>query len=987
MSTLTDAGHPQRPKKKLAAYGKATPKPRPQHAASPSVFNAKAVSEPVTPTAALAPVKDVYDYDFVDEAPPAAAKPAARLPKPLSGARTTAKPAPMSTSSVVATSLPVVKPASSTQRSTIRGAGAAGATGGTAGGARGVKRKPSQITSTSGRPAASAGFSANKHAAPAPASKRQTPSSSPDPIASSSPSSSPYKPARTARAVGTMSAPAPSSPAGASLSQRALKTPPRTLSSIASPLGGRLPSASPGKVRPAAVGPSTSVKNGQKTPRAPAPHQMPFRPLDDYAKDHPSAQKHAAAEKTPRARPPLAAQRSAPAQAQAQQPQPVQRKRRRLIDTLAAQREEQSSSDEDERPRGDVGGVGDDDEDSSQADTDTILSRRRFVRSTPVSEDRGTYMDLESLVTASPGKASVPPSTPATITRTLTARRPGVKFTYNLERTMLAEEPVILGGPQGSDLALLESLLPEPEPKANNAFDFDDDMGGSSQGAIQSIHELRQAGANSRFADELVDIMDRVGVPSTGKPSSARRSALLEMAQKLQEKSFLRHFRDQNAELQLFRNAGRESDVVAGFTLSCIVITLLANGSASHRLLRELRQQKIGDLFATLLDNDADVVALARDRKNNVSNHVRQLLANLKETMRTLAIWKPAPAAPSQLSPRTVSLKALHMFAQQLQSTSGGLGGFDEDDGVLSVPLTKQLFGIFAAASPSADADADADADANNDDDVDRERTSSPALPLLSLRLSDDADAVDVHLALSLLEMHSVAAMQSDIGAEWTRDYIPGIADALGRLLAHQPRGGRRCLTESELLVLKLALNTANNNPDAARCYVDKGLLLQLAELSAVALAAVVRSVKTGEAFASDTLHELLLMLGVMINFSENDPAAAETLVQGGGSAVFNQLGRSFLDGRSIAAEADSEETSQLSVAFAYLSILLGYLCLHDPLDQAFCKLSPSRNLSPLLESIRQFIVVHDQLGKGSDTDHHFTARLRALAHELEVRA
>ena len=74
------------------------------------------------------------------------------------------------------------------------------------------------------------------------------------------------------------------------------------------------------------------------------------------------------------------------------------------------------------------------------------------------------------------------------------------------------------------------------------------------------------------------------------------------------------------------------------------------------------------------------------------------------------------------------------------------------------------------------------------------------------------------------------------------------------------------------------------------------------------------------------------------------------------------------------------------------MSILLGYLCLHDPIYQAFRRLSPSRNLNPLLESIRQFINLHDQLGKAESLEHgadasHFTARLRALAHELEVRA
>ena len=79
-------------------------------------------------------------------------------------------------------------------------------------------------------------------------------------------------------------------------------------------------------------------------------------------------------------------------------------------------------------------------------------------------------------------------------------------------------------------------------------------------------------------------------------------------------------------------------------------------------------------------------------------------------------------------------------------------------------------------------------------------------------------------------------------------------------------------------------------------------------------------------------------------------------------------------------------------MAFAYLSILLGYLCLHDPIYQAFRRLSPSGSLKPLLESIRQFIILHDQIGKTENSEHgaeasHFTARLRALTQELDARS
>ncbi len=65
---------------------------------------------------------------------------------------------------------------------------------------------------------------------------------------------------------------------------------------------------------------------------------------------------------------------------------------------------------------------------------------------------------------------------------------------------------------------------------------------------------LRQAGADSRFGDEMHDIMERISAP-TQKPSSLRRGALLELAQKVQEKDFRRQFRN-HGEGGLFKQVG-----------------------------------------------------------------------------------------------------------------------------------------------------------------------------------------------------------------------------------------------------------------------------------------------------------------------------------------------------------------------------------------------------------------------------------------------
>ncbi|EFX01418.1 hypothetical protein CMQ_6360 [Grosmannia clavigera kw1407] len=920
LSTWSDKSQPS--KKKLVSYGKAMSRSRNQ----PASLSASAQTIPESSQAsAKAPVKDIYDFDYVGDDPPPVAKTPARK-KPTQAERASTKPSAISKATVLAVpATHLLKRAADPKHPAVARPVATPAPLPAPTTARGTKRKSIQSESAACQQS-STGISTAKPL-------QSTPS--PDPITLDSPHSTTTRVSRTTKNPLVLGS---SSPSASLTHQRSLRTPPRdaAISSASRTLAQSTP---PSKARVAAeivrqqrlVQPSSGV---------------PFRSQG--------------------------IQSSQPQQAQQAQTRPAalaQRKRRRLIDTLAAQREESESDGEDTDSR-DLD-MGDDEEASSQ--TCTIASKYRHRRSTPVSDNRTAFMDVDSLVTASPGRMPIAPSTPGTLARRPTARRPNIKFTYNVERTMLAEQPPALDGPSGSDLSVLQSLLPEADPKPS-AFDFDDDASGPSQGAIQSIHELRQAGANSRFSDELVDIMDRIGTSGTGKASSTRRSALLEMAGKLQGKSFMRHFRDHGSETQLFRDVGKETDVVAGYVLGCIVITLLANGTVSGRFLRDLRTQKIDRLFGVLLRFDEDIVRLAKDRKNNVSAFSRQILGTLKEAMQKLPIWKPAPAAPSDMSPRTVALVGLHLFVQQIY----GGGGFGDNDTILSSSLTKQLFAIVSSTLPSAY------------DNVDGEDEVEQGPSVMSLGFSGNAETVDMYLALSLLERHSVAAMQSDIGAEWTRHYIPIVADALEVTLEEKQRLDRQ-LNGLELLALKLAMNTANNNPEAARHYVDKGHLRRLAEQGSRALAGIVRCVKTGSDVTPGALDELLLMLGVMINFSENDETAAESLVEGGGSVLIERLGASFLDGRSIAAEADSEEKTQINVAFAYLSILLGYLCRYNPVYKAFKRLSPNGSLKPLLDSIHQFIDFHDKVGKTSDVDgaeaSHFTARLQALARELELRA
>ena len=77
-------------------------------------------------------------------------------------------------------------------------------------------------------------------------------------------------------------------------------------------------------------------------------------------------------------------------------------------------------------------------------------------------------------------------------------------------------------------------------------------------------------------------------------------------------------------------------------------------------------------------------------------------------------------------------------------------------------------------------------------------------------------------------------------------------------------------------------------------------------------------------------------------------------------------------------------EKSQLNVAFGYLAILLGHLCLHEPIRERFMSIYSKRNLEPLLESIRIFIMLHRRT---AGPDANAADRLESLVDQLETQS
>jgi hypothetical protein len=521
-------------------------------------------------------------------------------------------------------------------------------------------------------------------------------------------------------------------------------------------------------------------------------------------------------------------------------------RKRRLIDALAAQAKDENSSSEDET--------------SSQGSE--ILN----PQSPPTFQNS-------------------PPAPPAAITQPKALARPvlatkktGPKFTYSQQRSMLADDDPLLGsggfgdlggGPAGGALFNLGRLTKSSTINTFSYLDEDDETGNT--GAVRSIHELRQAGANSRFADEMDDILDRVGLPSA-KPSSLRRGALLELAQKMKHKDFRQQFRNHSDGGSLFRSLADETDLISGYAILAIVTTLLAATTSAH-LIQQLRSQGLAALVCKLLDNTTDIGLLIKDRKQNVSRNGQLTLATIKSSLLELPVWEPF--SPTSLSPRTLALKCLDVLMRQPTHALA-------EDEVLSQAVTDRLFSILADGASN---------------------TACWDFP-------NQKESCDFYLALYVLEGHSVSAMQSPLNSTWTKQYSPIVAKVLETAL-ERPTDQ---LGDLESLTLKISLNITNHNEEASRMFVEKGLLRRLAKSAWSAFEMVMNSMKV-DSFMSKVLEALIMMLGAMINFCVYYPPASGSLEEAddGTGSPLNRLIRVFADNHSKTADVSCTGVTNLS--------------------------------------------------------------------------
>ncbi|ELR10459.1 hypothetical protein VC83_00548 [Pseudogymnoascus destructans] len=523
-----------------------------------------------------------------------------------------------------------------------------------------------------------------------------------------------------------------------------------------------------------------------------------------------------------------------------------------------------------------------------------------------------------NLTTDTDKPASVAVGQPAIVA----PQAPGPRITYSSQRSMLAEHDLLTSIEPSSSQSQDEAAeTPRRRrgaiPTLTRLHSLDEDNEEDDKqpgGGIRTFHELRQAGANKRFVDEVEDLSERIGVPT--KQPSMRRSGLLDLISKTHDKAFLKSLISNGMDQRLFLRLGDETDIISGFIIASILVILL-NSTASPIATSHLLNKGFSDFISRLLKVDDNITSLSQQRKTNMSKLSQTLLAQEHKQLLEMQIW--GDVQPKKLSPRLVALACLYFVVKQ--NRESGIAG-----SIVSDEIAESLFSIVNLYT--------------------EEISWQPTGPL---------QFADLHLTISILELSSLGLSSRPGDTPWGGRHL-----AIVREITHVAlRAAPSELSSTKALVLGLALNITNNNSLASEIFSTAGFIHD-AFNAILSDSKLLLNMVPGEK-QSTSVDGLILTIGIMINLVEwSDRANEPTRALDNGS--LRDAVRVFVIGLEKAPEVDSVEEANLNVTFGYLAVLLGYLALTKDTARQMRLDLPGHSLKPLIVAVDEFIDHHRQV-------------------------
>ena len=346
--------------------------------------------------------------------------------------------------------------------------------------------------------------------------------------------------------------------------------------------------------------------------------------------------------------------------------------------------------------------------------------------------------------------------------------------------------------------------------------------------SIKSVHELREAGENTRRVGDVRSVLDEIDIFDE-MTLTMKRNSLLSIATKLQDPKFCHRSVDNGLDQRLVVIYHGSTDLVAIFLILAALLCILKGSHLPHTLTH-LGTSTFIDAFSRQLGHKEDILSLIKERKVNMSRVNQSDVGKFVTMLQHSSVW--SAGKPQVVTARTLSLQCLEHTVHCLR-------------------------------------------DAGSTDDILPQRTVEAMLDVLVLpqsisSSSPNLDAViDVRLALSTLESNTIRANAEtgELGS-WSHETVHKFALLIPALELNI----RDRFREFRPLILRLCLNLTNGTPGFCNAFSTKNFIHATLRVVFSNFSTVAAEAKKDE--QAQLLDDLILSLGLLINLAEWDPEA-----------------------------------------------------------------------------------------------------------------
>ncbi|KAF4234071.1 hypothetical protein CNMCM8980_003785 [Aspergillus fumigatiaffinis] len=466
----------------------------------------------------------------------------------------------------------------------------------------------------------------------------------------------------------------------------------------------------------------------------------------------------------------------------------------------------------------------------------------------------------------------------------------------------------------------------------------------SDSGPVRGIHELRQAGDNSRFRSAIELIFE--DIEDAYNTTSGRCSSFVQLCEKLLDRQFVRRFLEHGFHERLVGCIDGRLDVLSASFALCACGLINSCDKLSHISLIT-HWSNVLVLSPVLLPVEGDLLSLSQLPTAGLSRSVRMSIKHiLPRLSSTISGDEPA----FKISPQFVALSSIQSC---LVSLSNNGGSIEPIPATLSDHLVKLLM---------------------------PERGKTIKFPVSCETFRTLA------LVFSILESYAIVFSAADHDQNYPS--LSSLSRLHGILNLSQCNQGRQL----RMYYIRAILNLTNNDPNLCNEYATPELVKGLVNIVMSEIRDASDDSSTGE---DNSLNTLVLVLGVLINMTEKSESARGLFLRLtlDSTPLIQSLLERFYERVNSVSEAHTTPTVHRNVTVGYLSILLLTLCFSD---EAICQVRRSldnKGLTVVLSSAGEFLKYYRKIDSDLDPSESrkgqnsgLVARLEHIIQQIQLR-